>query len=113
MSLHITVREASAYRAGYGTVGFGIIDLHVARNANADYEDRVVETRALTAAALKVAAELEGIAAAEHLECDISFARARQGVIMVDFRSDGFGVDAIDEILMDACGHCGFGPEGM
>jgi len=102
----IAVRSASATRPGFGRIELVL----TTRNPDADYEDRTVERRTLTAAALRVAAELEGIAAAEHLECDVSVASARQGIIDVDFRSDGFGVDAIDEILIEACGNVGLAP---
>ena len=92
--------------------GFGTIEL-CAHGAPEHPEESLRARRMLARATLLVAAELEGIAGAELLECDVSVPSPSRGIINVDFRSDGFGCDAIDEMLMEACGNCGFWPLDM
>jgi hypothetical protein len=94
--------------------GFGRIELAISRNTPAptDYLEQNQQKRDLTAAAYCVAARLEQIGAGDGLEFDVSVADAKRGIIDVDFRPDAHTIDSdvITEILIEACGDCGFLP---
>jgi hypothetical protein len=102
----ITVKSAGPARP----LGFGRIELHVARVAGADFLDQNRESRALASAAYKVAAQLEESAGFNGFDCEVDATQAAQGIIKVDFRHDRLDEDVIGDILIEACGDCGLQP---
>jgi hypothetical protein len=108
MKTPIVVNDAAPTKP----LGFGRIELAVADGAPApaDYVAQNQAKRDLTAAAYCVAARLEQIGAGDGLEFDVSTARAKAGIIDIDFRPDGLDIDIISEILIEACADCGFFP---
>jgi hypothetical protein len=102
----ITVKTASASRP----LGFGRIELDIARVAGADFLEQNRENRALASAAYKLAAQLEESAGFNGFDCEVDATQAAQGIVKVDFRHDRLDDDVITDILIEACGDCGFAP---